>query len=272
MENLSVQAQECVMPQSDLGNLLREWRGRRKLSQLDLALSAEISSRHLSFIETGRAAPSAGVVDRLARELAMPMRAHNTLRLAAGYAPAHRERPLDDPGLAQAKEIVERILAAHEPYPAIAVDRTWHLVAANGALPVLLEGVDQALLAPPVNVLRVALHPDGLAPRIANFAQWRAHILARLRAQIEASGDEELAKLEEELRKLPFRGNGPAPHSDGQAIAVPLLLDSSAGRLSLISITTVFGTPLDITLSELAIEAFFPADRETAEKLRGLMG
>ena len=268
MENLSVQAQEYVMSQSDLGNMLREWRGRRKLSQLDLALSAEISSRHLSFIETGRAAPSAGVVDRLARELGMPMRAHNALRLASGYAPAHSERSLDDPGLAQAKAIVEQILAGHEPYPAIAVDRAWKLVAANAALPVLLEGVDQALLAPPVNVLRVALAPSGLAPRIANFAEWRGHILARLGAQIDASGDAALVELDEELRKLPFRDKSPPPAPNGQAIAVPLLLNSSAGRLSLISITTVFGTPLDITLSELAIEAFFPADETTAAAIR----
>jgi len=260
------------MPEHALGNMLREWRGRRKLSQLDLALSSEISSRHLSFIETGRSTPSAGLVDRLARDLDMPMRAHNTLRLAAGYAPLHSERTLDDPGLEQAKAIVERILTAHEPYPAIAVDRAWNLVAANAALPVLLEGVDPALLAPPVNVLRVALDPAGLAPRIGNFAEWRAHILARLGAQIDASGDEALVQLDEELRKLPFRDTAPPPHSSGQSIAVPLLLDSSAGRLSLISTTTVFGTPLDITLSEMAIEAFFPADRDTAEKLRGLLG
>lgn len=260
------------MPELPFGNMLREWRSRRKLSQLDLALASEISPRHLSFIETGRSTPSAGLVDRLARELGMPMRAHNTLRLAAGYAPAHSERPLEDPDLVQAKAVVERILAAHEPYPSIAVDRAWNLVAANGALPVLLEGVDDDLLTPPVNVLRVALDPGGLAPRIANFAEWRAHILARLGAQIDASGDEALVRLDEELRKLPFRDTAPPPHSGGQAIAVPLLLDSSAGRLSLISTTTIFGTPLDITLSEMAIEAFFPADRETAEKLRSLLG
>lgn len=260
-----------IMSEQLLGDLLREWRGRRKVSQLDLALASDVSSRHLSFIETGRSQPSAGLVDRLARELGMPMRAHNALRLAAGYAPAHRERPLDDPDLAQAKVIVEQVLAAHEPYPAIAVDRAWHLVAANAALPLLLHGVDPALLEPPVNVLRIALDPRGLAPRIANFAEWRAHILARLGAQIEASGDAELVRLDQELRKLPFRETAPAPRQSGPAIAVPLLLDSPAGRLSLISTTTVFGTPLDITLSELAIEAFFPADRETAESLRSLL-
>lgn len=256
------------MSNHPLGDLLRDWRARRKLSQLDLALASEISSRHLSFIETGRSSPSAPVVDRLARELAMPMRAHNTLRLAAGFAPAHSERPLDDPELVQAKAIVEQVLAAHEPFPALAVDRAWNLVAANAALPLILAGVDPVLLAPPVNVLRVALDPRGLAPRIANFPEWRAHLLARLSAQIEASGDSSLVALEAELRAIPYRATGPEPRASGHAIATPLLLDTPQGPLSFISTTTVFGSPLDITLSELAIEAFFPADRKTGDALR----
>lgn len=256
------------MSNHPLGDLLRDWRARRKLSQLDLALASEISSRHLSFIETGRSSPSAPVVDRLARELAMPMRAHNTLRLAAGFAPAHSERPLDDPELVQAKAIVEQVLAAHEPFPALAVDRAWNLVAANAALPLILAGVDPVLLAPPVNVLRVALDPRGLAPRIANFPEWRAHLLARLSAQIEASGDSSLVALEAELRAIPYRATGPEPRASGHAIATPLLLDTPQGRLSFISTTTVFGSPLDITLSELVIEAFFPADRKTGDALR----
>ena len=256
------------MSNHPLGDLLRDWRARRKLSQLDLALASEISSRHLSFIETSRSSPSAPVVDRLARELAMPMRAHNTLRLAAGFAPAHSERPLDDPELVQAKAIVEQVLAAHEPFPALAVDRAWNLVAANAALPLMLAGVDPVLLAPPVNVLRVALDPRGLAPRIANFPEWRAHLLARLSAQIEASGDSSLVALEAELRAIPYRATGPEPRASGHAIATPLLLDTPQGPLSFISTTTVFGSPLDITLSELAIEAFFPADRKTGDALR----
>ncbi|HEU4820297.1 MAG TPA: helix-turn-helix transcriptional regulator [Qipengyuania sp.] len=256
------------MSNHPLGDLLRDWRARRKLSQLDLALASEISSRHLSFIETGRSSPSAPVVDRLARELAMPMRAHNTLRLAAGFAPAHSERPLDDPELVQAKAIVEQVLAAHEPFPALAVDRAWNLVAANAALPLMLAGVDPVLLAPPVNVLRVALDPRGLAPRIANFPEWRAHLLARLSAQIETSGDSSLVALEAELRAIPYRATGPEPRASGHAIATPLLLDTPQGPLSFISTTTVFGSPLDITLSELAIEAFFPADRKTGDALR----
>lgn len=253
------------------GVILKEWRARRKVSQLDLALASEISQRHLSFIETGRSAPSPAVVDRLARELAMPMRAHNVLRMAAGFAPAHRERPLDDPQLAGAREIVERLLAGHEPYPALAVDRAWNLVAANAALAPLLSGVESELLAPPVNVLRLALHPGGIAPRIANFAEWRAHLLARLSAQVDASGDPALAVLERELRALPLpRTAGPAPTGSGQAIAVPLVLDLPQGRLSLISTTTVFGSPVDITLSELAIEAFFPSDEASRAILADL--
>lgn len=259
------------MTDNPLGDLLRDWRARRKLSQLDLALASDISSRHLSFIETGRSAPSAPVVDRLARELAMPMRAHNTLRLAAGFAPAHSERGLDDPDLVQAKAIVEQVLAAHEPFPALAVDRAWNLVAANAALPLMLAGVDQALLDPPVNVLRVALDPRGLAPRIANFPEWRAHVLTRLSSQIEASGDPVLVGLEAELRAIPFRAPGPMPRASGSAIAVPFVLDTAHGRLSFVSTTTMFGTPLDITLSELAIEAFFPADRQTGDALRAAM-
>lgn len=259
------------MEQAPLGSMLREWRARRKVSQLDLALASDISARHLSFIETGRSAPSTVVIDRLARELEMPMRAHNAMRIAAGYAPAHRERPLDDPQLSDARTIVERVLAGHEPYPALAVDRAWNLVSANAALPVLLAGVAPELLEPPVNVLRVALDPRGIAPRIANFAEWRAHLLARLCAQIDASGDPALVALEEELRALPHpRSSGPAPRADTQAIAVPLALDLPQGRLSLISTTTVFGTPVDLTLSELAIEAFFPADRESAAMLAAL--
>ena len=260
------------MSQSPFGEMLREWRGRRKLSQLDLALASEVSSRHLSFVETGRATPSAPLVDRFAHELTMPLRAHNALRIAAGYAPVHSERPLDDPALAEARAAVQRVLTAHEPFPALAVDRVWNLVAANAALPMLLAGVDEDLLAPTLNVLRVALHPRGLAARIANFSEWRAHLLARLEVQIAASGDAALMALDQELRRLPFPDTAPPPRVSGTAIAVPLLLDSPVGRLSFISTTTVFGTPLDVTLSELAIEAFFPADRETGERLRTLAG
>jgi transcriptional regulator with XRE-family HTH domain len=256
-----------------VGARLRAWRQRRRFSQLDLALEAGISQRHLSFVESGRATPSRGMVLRLAERLEVPLRERNALLLAAGYAPAYPERPLADPAMAAAREAVDLILRAHAPHPALAVDRHWRLVAANAAVAPLLAGVaDAALLAPPVNVLRLSLHPAGLAPRIANLPEWRAHLLARLRRQVEASGDPALAALLTELTAL---GGGPDPDEEAAAalagaVAVPLELDTAQGRLSLLSTTTVFGTPVEVTLSELAIEAFYPADAATAERLRRL--
>jgi transcriptional regulator with XRE-family HTH domain len=256
-----------------VGALLREWRQRRRRSQLDLALDAEISQRHLSFVESGRAAPSRDMVLRLAETLEVPLRERNALLLAAGYAPAFAERPLEDPAMGAARRVVEAILAAHAPHPALAVDRHWHMVAANAAVAKLLAGIeDQALLAPPVNVMRLSLHPRGLAPRIANLAEWRAHLLERLRRQVAAGGDAALAALLVELTAMPAPAES-APHAPGLVpggIAVPLLLDSPAGRLSFLSTTTVFGTPVEVTLSELAIEAFYPADEATASRLRAL--
>ncbi|HWX49077.1 MAG TPA: helix-turn-helix transcriptional regulator [Roseomonas sp.] len=256
-----------------IGPLLRAWRQRRRRSQLDLALDAEISQRHLSFVESGRAAPSREMVLRLAEQLEVPLRERNALLLAAGFAPAFAERPLDHPAMTAAREAVERILHAHAPHPALAVDRHWHLVAANAAVAPLLEGVaEAALLAPPVNVLRLSLHPRGLAPRIANLGEWRAHLLERLRRQMMASADPVLAALLAELSALasPAGVQAAGEHPAG-GLLVPLELESAAGRLSLISTTTVFGTPVEVTLSELAVEAFYPADAATAERLRRLV-
>jgi transcriptional regulator with XRE-family HTH domain len=253
-----------------IGAHLRAWRQRRHRSQLDLALDAEISQRHLSFIESGRAMPSRDMVLRLAETLDVPLRERNTLLLAAGFAPFYAERPLDDPALAAARGVVEAILRAHVPNPALAVDRHWHLVSANDAVAPLLAGVTEpALLQPPVNVLRLSLHPGGLAPRIANLPEWRAHILDRLRRQAEMSADAVLVEMARDLAAL----GGPAGRAPAQAdygIAVPLELDTAQGRLSLISTTTVFGTPTEVTLSELSIEAFYPVDEVTAERLRRL--
>lgn len=255
-----------------VGALLRAWRQRRRRSQLDLALDAEISQRHLSFVESGRATPSREMVLRLAEQLEVPLRERNALLLAAGFAPAYPERRLDEPAMAAARSAVETILHAHHPHPALAVDRHWTLVAANAALPPLLEGVaDPALLAPPVNVLRLALHPGGLAPRIANLAEVRAHLLDRLRRQVTATADPRLSALLSELAALPAPG-GAAPAHPPDGILVPLELESRVGRLSLISTITVFGTPSEVTLSELALEAFYPADAETAARLRQLAG
>lgn len=253
------------------GEHLRHWRQQRRLSQLELASDAEISTRHLSFVETGRSSPSREMVLRLAERLQVPLRERNALLMAAGYAPMYGERPLDDPALAAARQAVDLILKRHEPFPALAVDRHWNLVAANAMVPHLLAGADPSLLRGPVNVLRLSLHPQGLAPRIVNLAQWRHHLLERLGQQVQHSGDPALVALLEELLGYPAP-TGSRPELDGAhiGIAVPLRFRSPQGVLSFISTTTVFGTPVDITLQELALETFFPADDFTAKVLREL--
>jgi transcriptional regulator with XRE-family HTH domain len=259
-------------PAQSIGDLLREWRERRRLSQLALALDADVSARHLSFLETGRSRPSREMLLRLMERLEVPLRERNRLLLAAGYAPAFPERRLDDPALQAARLAIERVLAAHKPYPAHAVDRHWTLVATNDVAWPLIDEVAPALLEPPLNVLRLSLHPEGLAPRIANLGQWRAHILHRLRQQVESSADPTLADLLTELAGYPMPGDEAtdAPLRDlyESGIVVPLRLRTSWGLLSLFSTITIFGTPVDITLSEIAIEAFFPADEATADTLR----
>lgn len=250
-----------------VGDLLREWRQRRRISQLDLALDAGVSARHLSFLETGRSQPSREMVVLLAGQLDVPLRERNALLLAAGYAPFYRERGLDDPDFAAIRAAVQRILAGHEPFPAVAVDRHWNLVAMNAGVAPLLTGVDPSLLAPPVNVLRLSLHPAGLARDIANLAQWREHLLSRLGRQIAESGDPVLASLRQELESYPHHGDEAV--DDGLAsLAVPLQLKTQQGVLSFISTSMVFGAPRDIGLAELAIEAFLPADDATANALR----
>lgn len=254
------------------GEHLREWRQRRRMSQLDLAHEAEISTRHLSFVETGRSAPSREMVLRLAERLDVPLRERNAMLVAAGYAPMYRERPLNDPALSAARQAVELILKSHEPYPAIAVDRHWNLLAGNAMVPLMLAGADPSLLQQPANVLRLSLHPKGLAPRIVNLGQWRNHLFERLRQQIHATGDAQLAALLEELRAYPVPEGAADTHLEGEllGVAMPFQFRSDAGVLSLISTTTVFGTPVDVTLQELALETFFPADAFTGEVLRQL--
>jgi transcriptional regulator with XRE-family HTH domain len=259
-----------------VGEHLREWRHRRRLSQLALACDAEISTKHLSFLETGRAQPSREMVLRLAERLDVPLREQNVFLVSAGYAPVFTERPLADPALQAARHAIDLVLSGHEPYPALAVDRHWTMVTANSAVQRLLAGVDPAMLAPPVNVLRLSLHPGGLAPRIANFAEWRAHLLARLRRQIDGTADPVLVELLHELSSHPKpaipAGRKPAPIDDVGGVVVPFRLATDGGILSFISTTTVFGTPVDVTLSELAVESFFPADAATAEALRHMAG
>ena len=264
-----------IKPARAVGDSLRDWRQRRRMSQLDFALEAEISQRHLSFMESGRSVPSRDMVLHLAERLEIPLRERNGLLLAAGYAPVFPERSLDDPALEPARRAVDLVLKGHEPFPALAIDRHWTLVMANGALAPLLTGIaDISLLTPPVNVLRLSLHPKGLAPKIVNLAEWRAHLLDRLRHQIAITGDRVLIELMQEFNDYP----APAPPASKQrawerdyaGVVVALDLMTQNGPLSFLSTTTVFGTPVDITLSELALECFFPANDETATALQKL--
>ena len=243
-----------------VGPLIKQWRTRRRLSQLDLALEAGVSARHLSFVETGRSRPSEQMVLHLAEHLDVPLRERNRLLLAAGYAPVYQQRELDAPELQPVKQALDQLLKAHEPFPAVVVDRASNLVAANGAAGLLIQGVAPHLLEPPVNVLRCALHPEGMAPRIENLGQWRAHLLADLQVQIDQTGDDGLQALYDELEALP----GPREAHGHYDVFVPLKIDG----LTFLSTRTMFGTALDVTVSELAIEAFFPADAHTADVVR----
>jgi transcriptional regulator with XRE-family HTH domain len=251
-----------------IGPILRDWRQRRRLSQMDLALEAGISTRHLSFVETGRSKPSAEMVLHLAEQLEVPLRDRNALLLAAGYAPRYGARSLDDPEMAHIRDALGRVLDGHEPFPALAVDRYWNLVASNAALGVLLEGVADELLLPPANSLRIALHPDGMRSRVLNFPAWRADLLHRLERAVAGTADPQLLELQREILSYP---GPPAPEQEAPGREVMFGLKLAApgdGReLSFFSTITTFGTPLDITVSEIAIEAFFPADEETAAAL-----
>ena len=257
-----------------VGPLLRDWRQRRRLSQLDVSARAAISTRHLSFLETGRARPSREMVLHLAEELDVPLRERNTLLVAAGFAPVYQETPLGGDDMATVRETLQQLLTSHEPNPALVVDRQWNLVLANRAIEFMMTGISEALLAPPVNVLRVALHPDGLALRIANFEEWSGHLLSRLAREVTATGDSGLAALYDELAALPgvnLREHA-VPHGDGASrLMVTLRLKSPLGDLAFFSTVATFGTAVDITLAELSIESFFPADRSTAEILRSAL-
>ena len=242
------------------------------MSQLELALEAEVSQRHLSFVESGRSAPSRDMILHLAERLSIPLRERNILLVAAGFAPIYQERSLDDPALTGQREAIEVVLKGHEPFPALAVDRHWTLVAANAAIGPIIAGIDAKLLEPPLNVLRLSLHPDGMAPRIANYAEWNAPAITRLTQQVDASADAKLNDLLEELKGYQRPRGGaiamPSPKRDFGNVVEPLQLMTPDGVLSFFSTTTVFGTPVDITLAEIAIEAFYPADNATAEAVR----
>jgi len=245
------------MTATQIGPLLKTWRTKRHLSQLDLSLEAGVSTRHLSFVETGRSRPTEQMVLHLAEQLEVPLRERNRLLLAAGYAPVFSERPLDE--LGPIKDALDQLLSSHEPFPAIVVDRGWNVVAANAAIPMLTAGAAPHLLEPPINALRLTLHPEGMAPRITNLGQWRAHLLRDLALQVEVTGGDDVRELLEELQGYPGPEGEPGAHD----VFVPLEIDG----LSFLSTRTSFSTALDVTVSELAIESFFPADETTAKAI-----
>ncbi|QBK06205.1 XRE family transcriptional regulator [Hylemonella gracilis] len=249
-----------------LGEQLRAWRERRHWSQLALAVQAEVSSRHLSFIETGRAQPGRELILRLADELDIPLRERNDLLIAAGFAPVFKMRSFDDPGFDPIRAIVDLTLERHKPFPAYLIDRHWNIIRSNAAVPVLFDGVDAALLRPPVNVIRLVLHPRGMAPRILNHAAWRSHYLTLLRRQIQMTADPQLQVLLHETLAYPVTGPD-AQNGDGHP-AVPLIVQTRLGRLSFIGATTVFGSPADVTLEEVALEVLHPADAYTDQAVQ----
>ncbi|GGS45040.1 helix-turn-helix transcriptional regulator [Streptomyces sp. 35M1] len=268
-----------VLPDTGVGPLLRDWREQRRISQLELALRADSSARHISFIETGRSRPSEDMVLRLAEHLDVPVRERNALLVIAGYAPRYPQTSLDDPAMASLRESLERLLTAYEPYPALVVDGTYGVVAANRGVSLLLEGVPEKLLAPPLNAMRLTLHPEGLAPRIVNLPEWRADLLAQMDRQIALVRSPALRELYDEVAAYPApaRADGPARTAEGTggagrkgagaAFALPMLLEHGGRVLSFVSSIATFNTPMDVTVAELAIETFLPADRETAAYL-----
>ncbi|MEO6713851.1 MAG: helix-turn-helix transcriptional regulator [Mycobacteriales bacterium] len=254
---------------SSVGTLIREWRGTRRLSQLELALEADISTRHLSFVETGRSMPSREMVLLLADRLDVPLRARNQLLLAGGYAPVYPESALDSAPMSVVRAALRRLLAGHDPYPAAVVDRFWNLVDSNESAAILTAGVSAELLTPPANVLRITLHPEGLAPRIVNFGETRSHLLGRLRRQVSVSNDAGLAELYAELAGYPCGDHVPEVEVPGPGdVVIPLRLRFEGHQLSFLSTIATFGTPLDVTAAELIIESFYPADDLTAQVLR----
>jgi transcriptional regulator with XRE-family HTH domain len=254
----------AVLRRRPIGALLREWRERRRLTQITLALDAGISTRHLSFVETGRSRPSREMVLLLAKRLDLPLRERNHLLLAAGYAPVYAETPLDGTQLTTVRTAVRQVLRGHEPYPAMVVDRSFNLLDANAGMALLTVGVARDLLVPPINAMRASLHPNGMAPRIVNLGEWRAHLLNRLRRRVAHTSDPDLTRLLRELRAYPCDQPEPEVELPGPgAVFVPLRLRHGDRELAFFSTLATFGTPLDITVAELAIESFFPADLDT---------
>lgn len=258
-----------------VGPLLRAWRERRRVSQLELALRADSSARHISFVETGRSRPSEEMVLRLAEHLDVPVRERNSLLLAAGYAPRYPETPLDDPALGALREGLERLIQGYEPYPALVVDATYTVVAANRGITMLLDGVPESLLQPPLNAMRLTLHPEGIAPRIRNLGEWRGHLLTQMERQIALHRSEPLRALYEEVAAYPAPeavDDGEQPADSVPYFALPMRIEHDGRVLSFVSSISTFNTPMDVTVSELAIETFLPADPATAKYLHSLGG
>ena len=253
-------------PTPKVGQLLRQWRERRRLSQLQLAIQAEISPRHLSFVETGRSRPTPEMIVKLTEHLDVPLRERNELLLAGGYAPRYPQHGLDAPELASVRAALRSVLAAHEPNPAVVINRWWELLDANATISLFTEGCAPELLEPPVNVLRLSLHPQGLAPRIANLDQWRAHLLEQVRRRKDQTGDPRLEQLHTELTGYPG-GLAPVPPT---SVVLPMRLRTDDSELSFFSISATVETAADVTIEELVIESFYPADAATADRLREL--
>lgn len=251
-----------------IGDRLRDWRERRRLSQMALALQAEVSTRHLSFVETGRAQPGRALIVRLADELQIPLRERNGLLIAAGFAPVFEFRRFDDPSFDPVRTVIDITLERHKPFPAYLIDRQWNVVISNAAVPELVEGVDAELLRPPVNMVRMMLHPRGLAERIQNFGVWWSYLVAQIRRQIDLTADPRLEQLLRETLSYSTRPTDAAAYGEAGRPAVPLDISTRIGQLSFIGATTVFGGPLDATLDEIAIEALHPADAFTEEAVR----
>ena len=256
------------MGEAAVGVLLRQWRARRRVSQLGLALDVGVSARHLSFVESGRSRPSAELLIALTDGLNVPLRERNTLLLAAGYAPRYPAHALDDAALRPARDAIQRLLDAHDPYPGVLIDRCWNVLAANAAARSLMAGIPAELLGPPANVYRMCLHPDGLAARTVNFEDWASYLLAQLRRTIAVTGDPTVLALDAEVRAYPNVARGLDAVGESASLLVPLVLDADGRRLSMFTTLTTFGTPLDVTLDELAVELFYPADDSTATLLR----
>jgi transcriptional regulator with XRE-family HTH domain len=252
------------------GGLLRTWRQQRRLTQLDLSLASGVSTKHLSFLETGRANPSREMVLELAERLEIPLRERNVLLHAAGFAPAYSQRPLDAPEMRAVRAAIEQVLTGHEPYPALAVDRYWNIVSMNSAAAVVAADVDPELLAPPANVYRISLHPRGLAPRVVNFAEVAHHLIARLHHDVSVSADPDLAALLQEVQSYPTVRELPRTATDHRSVVVPVRLRHPRGELAMFTTIATFGTPVDVTVDELALETFFPADAGTARRLNQL--